>query len=303
MKYLVSGGTGFIGSYLLNSLVAGRHEIVLLTRSASRTEARQNSLLRYVQWNPYRSGDWMREANGADVIINLIGKSVFEERWNERVKKEILESRTVPLRLIGEAIAAAEKKPSLLVSASAVGFYGDRHDEIITEESAGGDDFLAQVVREWEGAAYAAEQYGLRVATPRIGLVLQKNGGMIGKMLLPFRLFVGGPIGSGRQYLPWVHMEDVVRGILYPVDNGSFRGIYNLVSPHPVPMKEFARRFGAVMHRPSWAPVPSLVLKGMFGEGGKVILSGQRALPERLQKAGYRFSYTDLTAALKNILS
>jgi uncharacterized protein (TIGR01777 family) len=302
MKYLIAGGTGFIGSHLSAHLSRGRHDIVLLTRSSSRTAVLNSASVRYVHWDPYASGEWMKEVDGADIVINLIGKNVFENRWNEKVKKEILDSRVIPTRLIVQAISAAVRKPSLMISASAVGYYGDRQDETITEESAPGNDFLADVVNQWEGAAYEAERFGVRVATPRIGLVLEKSGGMIGKMLLPFQLFAGGPIGSGKQYLPWVHMEDVMRGILYPAENTIFRGVYNLVSPLPITMNEFAKKFGAVLHRPSWIPVPSFALTLLYGEGGAVILSGQRALPKRLLESGYVFSYTDLSAALRNIV-
>lgn len=302
MKFVITGGTGFIGGRLVRHLSAAPHEIVLLTRSAPRTERLNAAVVRRVTWDPLRSGAWGKEVDGADAVINLVGKNVFEQRWNVRVKRAILESRTVPTALLVEAMAAAAKRPALFVSASAVGFYGERGAEEVTEESAGGSDFLAYVVQEWEGAAYAAERLGVRVATPRIGLVLAKEGGMVQRMLLPFRLFAGGPVGSGRQYLPWVHMEDVVRGLLYPVEDTSFRGVYNLASPSPVTMREFASAFGAVLRRPSWAPVPPFVLSLLFGEGGAVILSGQRALPKRLEEAGFRFSYTDLRAALENIL-
>lgn len=302
MKFLIAGGTGFIGSHLLTHLTRDRHDIVLLTRSASRITAIHSAAVRYVHWDPYAAGDWMKEADGADVVINLIGKNVFENRWNAKVKKEILESRVIPTQLIVRAIGAAERKPSLLISASAVGLYGDRRDETITETSGPGNDFLAEVVKQWEGAACEAERFGVRVATPRIGLVLEKSGGMIGKMLLPFRLFAGGPIGSGKQYLPWVHMEDVVRGILYPIENNALRGVYNLVSPSPITMNEFAKIFGDVLHRPSWIPVPSFALTLLYGEGGAVILSGQKAMPKRLLESGYVYSYTDLSAALRNIV-
>jgi len=302
VKFVITGGTGFIGGRLVRHLSSAPHDIVLLTRSAPRTERLNAAVVRRVTWDPLRTGAWAKEVDGADAVINLVGKNVFEQRWNARVKRAILESRTVPTALLVEAMAAAAKRPPLFVSASAVGYYGECGADDVTEENAGGSDFLAYVVQEWEGAAYAAERLGVRVATPRIGLVLQKEGGMVAKMLLPFRLFAGGPVGTGRQYLPWVHMEDVVRGLLYPVENASFRGVYNLAAPSPVTMKEFAAEFGGVLRRPSWAPVPPFVLSLLFGEGGAVILSGQRALPKRLEEAGFRFSYTELRTALENIL-
>lgn len=302
MKILITGGTGFIGTHLLQTLSQASHTIILLTRGTSKTVSLKRSTIRYIHWDPFAAGEWMKEMNGTDVVINLIGKNVFEQRWNENVKKEILNSRVVPTKLLVEAIARAERKPNLLISASAVGFYGDRNDGTITEEHSGGNDFLADVVKQWESAAYSAEQDGVRVATPRIGLVLEKSGGMIGKMLLPFQFFVGGRIGSGKQFLPWIHMDDVVRGILYPMENEQFRGVYNLVSPNPVTMDEFAKTFGVVLHRPSWLPVPDIALQILYGEGAKVILAGQKAMPQLLQNAGYRFSFSHLATALENIL-
>ncbi len=302
MKILITGGTGFIGSHLAHHLSKESHHIILLTRSASRMIKLNNATVNYIHWNPQTSGVWENELNGCDIVINLIGKNVFEQRWNSKVKQEILNSRIIPTKLLVAAIARSERKPSLLISASAVGFYGDRNDEMITEQSSGGKDFLADVVKQWEGAAYEAEQFGVRVATPRIGLVLEKSGGMIGKMLMPFKLFVGGPIGSGRQFLPWVHMDDVVGGILYPIKNNNFSGVYNLVSPNPVAMNEFSKIFGNVLHRPSWIPVPDIALQILYGEGSKVILSGQKVVPEKLIASGFQFTFPELEPALQNIL-
>lgn len=303
MKIIITGGTGFIGTHLLAQLSRHDHSIVMFTRGAAGKKTVGRADVTYIHWDPLSRGDWMDEINGSDLIINLIGKNVFEERWNSRVKQQILDSRIIPTRLIVEAISAAGHRPSLMISASAVGFYGNRGEETVTEESSGGDDFLADVVRQWEAAACKAEQFGVRVALPRIGLVLEKSGGMIGKMLLPFRMFAGGPIGSGRQFLPWVHMEDVVRAILFPIDHPSFRGFYNLVSPHPATMIEFSRTFGAVLHRPSWLPVPDLALSILYGEGAKVILSGQKAVPHKLRAAGYQFLFSELKPALRSVLS
>ena len=302
MNILITGGTGFIGTALLQYLSSEEHSIVLLTRGESKAIRLGRSSIRFVHWDPRTNGDWTKELNGCDVVINLIGKNVFEQRWNPSVKQAILDSRIVPTRLLVDAIGSSNPKPNLLISASAVGFYGDRSDETITEESSAGTDYLAGVVKQWEAAAYEAEKFGVRVATPRIGLVLQKNGGMIGKMVLPFRLCVGGPIGSGKQFIPWIHMEDVVRGILYPMENENFNGVYNLVSPNPVRMNEFSKIFGSVLRRPSWLPVPDIALSILYGEGAKAILSGQKALPSKMLSSGYRFSHSDLRSSLINIL-
>ncbi|MCK9408448.1 MAG: TIGR01777 family oxidoreductase [Bacteriovoracaceae bacterium] len=302
MRILITGGTGFIGSAVIKHLSIFPHDLVLLTRGESRMELRGALTVKYVHWDPTANGIWERAVNGCDVVLNLVGKNVFEQRWNETVKRDILNSRIIPTTLLVEAIGKAEVKPKLLISASAVGYYGNRLDEMITESSSGGDDFLADVVKQWEGAAYQAEQFGVRVATPRIGLVLEKSGGMIGKMRLPFTLFAGGPIGTGKQFLPWIHIEDVVRGILYPMENEQFRSVYNLVSPYPVTMKEFAKAFGSVLHRPSWLPVPHIALDILYGEGANVILAGQKAYPEKLRASGYEFAYPELRSALENIM-
>ena len=303
MKILITGGTGFIGSHLLRKLSQQNLLIVLLTRGSARTSYLNNASLKYVHWDPLTRGEWMNEVSGNDVVINLIGKNLFEQRWNNNVKKDILNSRIIPTSLLIDAIGLADRKPKLFISASAVGFYGSRGDETITEESSKGNDFLSDVVKQWEDAAYKAEQFGVRVATPRIGLVMEKRGGMIGKMILPFRLFAGGPIGSGKQFLPWVHMDDVVRGLLFPIENEQFHGIYNLVSPNPVRMNEFSKTFGSVLHRPSWMPVPDLALKILYGEGADAILSGQKVLAKKLLSSGFTFSFPDLDSALRNILA
>jgi hypothetical protein len=302
MKIVIIGGTGFIGSSLLQFLSRQAHDIVVLTRGASRGNTLNASTVRYIHWNASTTGEWEAEIENSNVVINLAGKNIFDRRWNNTVKEEILNSRVLPVQLIVDAMAKAERKPALFLSVSAVGFYGNRNDEVITEESTGGNDFLSKVVQQWESAAYEAERFGVRVATPRIGLVLQKNGGMIGKMLLPFQCFVGGPVGNGKRYLPWIHMVDVVRGLLYPVLHETFRGRYNLVSPNPVTMKEFARTLGSVLHRPAWLTVPEFALALLYGEGANAILAGQHAIPKKLIDAGFRFSFTDLTAALNNIL-
>lgn len=302
MKIAITGGTGFIGSALIQHLSSSPHDLIVFTRGESTVQLKGALTVKYVHWNPYESGEWQKKIDGCDGVINLVGQRVIDRRWNNSVKRTIVDSRIIPTRLLVDAIRTAEQKPRVLVSASAIGYYGDRNDEIITEESSGGDDFLADVVKQWESAAYDAEQYGIRVATPRIGLVLDRNGGLIEKMLLPFRLFAGGPIGSGSQFLPWIHLEDLLRGLFVPLEREDFRGVYNLVGPNPVTMKEFCKTFGSVLRRPSWIPVPDAALMILYGEGAKVVLSGQRALPKKLEDAGFQFSFPDLRKALENIL-
>ncbi len=302
MKIILTGGTGFIGTYLLQRLSEQPNDIVLFTRSPAAAKTMNAASLRYVHWDAKSFGPWIEEINGADVVINLIGKNVFEQRWTAAVKQELIDSRVHSTGLIVEAIRRSSRKPNVLVSASAVGFYGEKRDELVTEESPGGNDFLAGLVVQWERAAKKAEEYGVRVANPRTGIVLQKDGGMVERLLLPFRLFGGGWIGSGKQYIPWVHMDDVVRGMLYPIENETVSGPYNLTSPNPVTMKEFCRILGNVLHRPSWVPVPDFALKILYGEGAKVIIAGQKAVPQKLLNAGYQFSFSDLETALRDIL-
>ena len=276
MKVLVAGASGLIGTRLLASLRARGDEAVALPRFGS------------APWN----------VEGADAVVNLAGANVGGKRWSEAYKKELIESRVQPTRALIEAIRGSARKPRVLVNASAVGYYGDGGDELITESSPAGQDFLASLVVAWEAEAAKSP---IRTIMPRTGIVLAPKGGALEKMVPPFRAFVGGPIGSGKQWLPWIHLQDEVDAILFCLDHQTLQGPVNLAAPGIVNMKEFAKALGRALHRPSWAPVPAPMLRLAVGEFAEALLSGQRAVPKKLESAGFKFKFPSLDAALADL--
>ena len=237
--------------------------------------------------------------DGADGVINLAGEPIAAKRWTERQKQKILTSRIETTNSLVEAIRKAKQKPGFLINASAVGYYGPRGDETVTEEAAAGNDFLSSVCREWEEEAKKAESLGLRVIRVRTGIVLGRGGGALAKMVPPFKFFVGGPLGSGTQWMSWIHLEDEVGLMLYLIEHSQATGPFNATAPNPVRMKEFCQILGQVMGRPSWAPVPAFILRLALGELAEMLLTGQRVIPAAAQKLGYQFRYANLDAALK----
>jgi len=299
MKWVVSGGTGFIGSALVRALDAAGHHVVVLSRRAGGAEGRT----RQVAWNPGEGGPWMGELDGADVVVHLAGTGVMDKRWSEERLEEIRRTRVEPGRLIAEAIVEAKSRPRVLVSGSAVGIYGMRMDDTeLTEEAPAGSDVLARICVQWEQSADSARAAGVRVVHPRTGIVLGTEGGALAKMLPAFKAFVGGPMGSGRQWVPWVHRDDVVEAIIFAAESDRVVGAFNMTAPSPVRMKELAATIGRVLHRPSRVPVPATALRLMLGEGAEALLTGQRAIPTKLREAGYVFRYGELTGALENLL-
>ncbi len=254
--------------------------------------------MQYVGWED----DLVEVVNSCDCIINLAGESLFGQRWTNEVKSSIYDSRILTTRKLVALIEKAEKKPELFISASAVGIYGDHGDTILDESTPAGSDFLAEVCKDWEKEALKASEYGVRVAIPRIGIVLEENGGVIEKMLLPFKLFIGGPIGSGNQYVPWVHMTDLCNAILYPIENNELKGQYNVCSPEPQPMNVLADTLGKVLNRPSFFKVPESLLKLVLGEAAQPVLGSLRVQPKVLQINGFVFEFEDLEEALADII-
>jgi uncharacterized protein len=275
MRVVVAGASGLIGTHLSESLRARGDEVVALPRLGT--------------------GPWRVE--GADAVVNLAGASVAGKRWTAEYKKEIEESRVRSTRALVEAIAAAARKPRVLVNASAVGYYGGRGDEPVDESAGPGGDFLANVVRQWEAEAQRAS---IRSVQVRTGIVLSKKGGALEKMLPPFKAFVGGPIGSGKQWFPFIHIADEVGAILWCIDR-ELTGPVNLVAPGVVTMKDFAKALGRALHRPSWAPVPAAPLKVLLGEFASSLLEGQRAVPKKLLDSGFRFRFPDVDSALRDL--
>ena len=296
-RILITGGTGFIGSYLSSELLQDGHYITIVTRSPDKYAEEQAENRKFTGW-----GDDLISAVGeSDVIINLAGHNLFG-RWNERVKKQIYNSRIDATQKLVDAIEKANSKPELLISASGVSIYGDHGDEKIDEATPPADHFLGKLCVDWENEAQRAEKSGVRVANPRIAPTLEDNGGMIEKMKLPFWLFLGGPVGKGSQYLPWIHMHDLCKAILYPIQNESITGAYNVCTPNPVTMNDFAKTLGRVMNRPSFFKVPEFVLKIVLGEGSKLALESLRVQPTVLQEAGFDYEFEDLEEALADIL-
>lgn len=296
MKLVVTGVSGFIGTALCPRLLEKGHTLVLLTRSSSPEPSTANK--QWLQWNPGIAGGWEKSVDGADGIINLAGEPIAARRWTSSQKTHIRSSRILSTRSLVEAAAKARQKPSFLLNASAVGYYGPRGDEPVTEESEPGGDFLASIGREWEEEAKKAEPLGLRVVRLRTGIVLGPKGGALAKMVPPFKFYIGGPLGSGMQWMSWIHLEDEVGLILYLTENPRATGPVNATAPNPVRMKEFCQTLGKVLHRPCWAPVPGFALRIMLGEMSDMLLTGQRALPAAAEKLGYQFRYPTLHDAL-----
>jgi uncharacterized protein (TIGR01777 family) len=304
MKLVVAGATGFIGSALCSALAREGHALVALSRSPSPATA---SNMATVVWQPESPGGWERDVaevlSGADGVINLAGEPIAAKRWTQAQKKKLRASRIDTTRALVSAIGKAGQKPKFLLNASAVGYYGPRGDEAVSEASGPGGDFLAGVCKDWEEEAVKAEAHGLRVVRVRTGIVLGKGGGALAKMVPPFKLFIGGPLGSGRQWMPWIHLDDEIGLIRFLSENPGARGAVNATAPNPVTMKEFCRTLGAALHRPCWAPFPGFALRLAFGEMAEMVVTGQRTVPAAAEKLGYRFRYPTLPRALENILS
>lgn len=303
MRIVLAGGTGFIGTALRESLVRKGHEVVVLTRQSAR-ENQPGVRTRYVYWNPSdEQGFWENEVNGVGAVINLAGEPIVGKRWTPEQKLKISESRTKATEALVKAVQNVRRRPYLLLNASAVGYYGPHETQELTEESPAGEDFLARTCRDWEAAALRAEDFGLRVVRLRTGIVLEKNGGALQKMLPPFQMGVGGPLGTGRQWMSWIHRDDLIGLIHFILEKKEIRGPVNGTAPAPVTMKEFAATLGRVLHRPGFWPVPEFVVKIPLGEMSEILLKGQRVIPKRALEAGYVFKFPALEGALKEILT
>ena len=294
MKLLITGGTGFIGSALCKTLAQHGHELIILSRDLSR-RAPSARVTFYVWGAP----EWQRAAQGVDAVINLAGEPLAAKRWSPQQKSRIRESRLVTTRRLVEAMARWPKKPAVLVNASAIGYYGPRGDEQLTEADGPGEGFLADVCRAWEAEALRAESLGIRVVRLRIGLVLGCGGGALSKMVPPFRWYLGGPLGTGRQWVSWIHQDDVVGLIEWALANPLIQGAVNATAPTPVAMREFCRRLGEALHRPSWVLVPSFALRFLLGEMADLLLTGQRVIPHVALQRNYPFAYPSLLQALQ----
>jgi uncharacterized protein (TIGR01777 family) len=301
MKIVIAGGTGFLGTALSTRLLGNGHEIVLLTRGSTRAAPRRN--VTAAAWAPDgTSGPWARELAGADAVVNLAGESIAAKRWTVAQKEKLTHSRLSATRSLVAAMREMKTPPAVFLSGSAVGYYGDRGDETLTEASAPGSDFLSSLCQAWEAAASEAAQL-TRVAFVRTGIVLDRNEGALPQMLLPFRLFAGGPVGSGRQYLSWIHRDDWARLAAWILESEGARGPVNATGPRPVTSAEFATALGRALHRPSLMRAPGFALRLALGEmADALLLSGQRALPARASDLGFSFRFASVDAALADVL-
>jgi uncharacterized protein (TIGR01777 family) len=293
MRVVVTGGTGFIGSALVPALREAGHEVTLTSRKPKAAE---------IAWTPKEEGPWVETAVEADVVFHLAGAGVADAPWTEARKEEIRQSRIVPCEILSRAMARASKKPRLFVSASAIGLYGFVEVGECDESSPPGTDFLARVCVDWEAAAEPARRAGVRVVTPRIGIVFGRDGGPLEKMIQPFRAMVGGPLGSGRQIISWVHIRDAVRALLHLMD-GDHSGPFNIVAPSAVTCAALASASGRARHRPSFMRTPGFAIELALGaERAQIVLRGQRAVPKRLLAAGFEFSFPTIDVALADLL-
>jgi len=292
MKIIVAGGSGFIGEPLVRRLLARGDDVSVLTRDPSKVQAG-----RAVVWNPPSAGSWVDAVAASDVVINLAGENVGGGRWTESRKKRIVESRVTATSALVSAMS--RQKRQTLINASAIGFYGDRGDEPLDENSAPGPGFLAEVTKKWEALAREADTFA-RVVILRFGVVLAADGGALAKLLLPFRLFAGGPMGNGRQWMSWIDREDVLRMIEWSIDRSTVRGTYNVTAPNPATNRDFARAFGRTLHRPAILPTPGFALRLILGSemANEMLLGGQRVMPKRAIEKGFAFAHPELDEAL-----
>jgi hypothetical protein len=300
MRFVITGGTGLIGQALSASLAADGHDVVVLSRNPERAPAMADGV-HLLRWDACTANGWDMLADGAEVIVNLAGASL-RRRWTPRNKRLIRDSRLNAGRAVVDAVKRADAKPRAVIQASGAACYGPRGDEIVTETAEFGDGFLGRTAAQWEASTAAVEAFDVRRAIIRIGIVLSTEGGALPLLALPFRLFVGGPLGHGDQWLPWIHMEDEVRAIRFLIDNQAAEGPFNLSAPRPLTNAEFGRTMARVMGRPALVRVPAFAIRLALGQMSTVVLHGQRAIPKRLLDLGFTFRFPQARAALRDLL-
>ena len=298
MKILITGGTGFVGGAVSKQLLDLGHDLTVIG-SSRQCRLPAHDHLSYVSADTTRPGDWQELVASQDALINLAGRSVFH-LWTETYKKAIYDSRILTTKNLVAALP--EKTETVLLSTSAAGFYGDGGEEEKKETAGAGSDFLARVCQDWEAEALQAANKGARVVLMRFGVILGQGGGALGTMRLPFKLGLGGPIGNGRQWFPWMHLDDLVSAVVYLLTAEECQGPFNFSAPEPVRQKEFARQLGAAFHRPAFLPTPAFVMRTVLGEFGRSLLQGQKVLPNALTESGFLFTYPDIRSALRDLV-
>jgi len=302
-RVIITGGSGLIGQALAADLLKDGYEVIVLSRNAQRRGANLPSGMRFEQWDGTSAQGWGHLVEQGAAIVNLAGENIGERRWTETRKQAIIESRLRAGKAVSEAVAQARNKPGVVIQASAIGYYGAHTDEILTEKSPPVDDFMSRICQQWEPATAPVEQAGVRRVVVRSGVVLSRRGGAFPRMIMPFNFFAGGPLGSGKQWISWIHVRDEVAGLRFLIDNPNASGVYNLTSPYPLKNVDFERAIGGVMRRPAIIPTPAFAIRLLFGEMAITVLEGQRVVPERLEKEGFVFHFPRIEEALRDLFS
>ncbi|OYT75935.1 MAG: TIGR01777 family protein [Armatimonadetes bacterium JP3_11] len=301
MKIVIAGGTGFIGKAMVRAW-APEHHLVILTRAPERAQPQLPAGVRALGWDGETLGDWVQQLEGAGALINLAGESIAQ-RWTPAVKQRLWDSRVKTTALLTQAVQQLQSPPRVMLQASAIGIYDQNPRTTCDESCPPGSGFLAELGKAWESAAQPVQERGVRLCLMRFGVVLGEGGGALERMLTPFKLGMGGPLGSGQQWLSWVHIEDVVGAAAFLMERDDLSGAFNFTAPNPVTMNEFAKTLGKVLLRPSFVRAPAFALRLVLGEGADALLQGSRVLPKRLLEAGYEFLYPHLEDALRRLLA
>lgn len=306
MRVIITGGAGQLGRGLADGLLADQHEVILLSRTPEKAK-NVPAGAKVEKWDGKSAAGWGNLVDGAGAVINLAGHNIggtgfLPTRWTPKLKQQFIDSRVNAGQAVVEAIEAAKQKPEVLVQSSAIGYYGVHGDEILDEASTVGSDFMSTIVIAWENATQPVEKLGVRRVVVRTGLVFNAHEGILTRLIFPFKLFVGGPLGSGRQYMSWIHVADEIGAMRFLMDQKTASGVHNLTAPNPLPNREVAKIIGRVMGRPSFMPAPEFVFKLAFGEVATIIVDGQRVLPRRLLDAGYKFRFPELEPALRDLI-
>ena len=305
MRVIMTGGSGLIGRALTADLAADGHEVIILSRSPQQVRGLPSNA-RAVGWDTRSADGWAELADGAGAIVNLAGESLagpgfFPSRWTPERRQRIVQSRLDAGRAVVDAVERAEKKPDVVVQASAIGYYGPQESGTVDESHPPGDDFLAETCVRWEASTAPVEEHGVRRIVTRTSLVLSTQDGPLPRVILPYKLFVGGPFGDGQQWWSWIHLQDQARATRFLLEREEAEGAFNLAAPNPVTNNGFGRALAKVMGRPHWAPIPGFLMRALFGEVAMVVLEGQRVIPQRLQELGFEFRFPELEAALRDV--
>ncbi len=303
MKIVLAGGSGFVGQHVSRLLIQEGHSLLILSRNPQSEIQQEPPRTQFIHWDGCSQGSWTQVCDGADVVINLSGAPIADKRWTPSRKRELVDSRVNSTRALGQAIAEWKTKPHTFLTASGIGYYGAQGSRLVDETSPRGEGFLADLCLEWENAARQIETADLRVLEMRFGMVLGLDGGALPKMMFPFQWFFGGPILPGTQYVSWIHQHDLARLILFLITHPSIRGPVNIVTPNPISMKDFCQALGKALRRPSWFPVPELVLKIGLGELATMLTTGQRVQPQKALHAGFSFNYSEIQEALSALVA